>query len=366
LIFRRENFEKNVFAEFTLETSRGVLNFYEKKSPTIGFLCVFEKDLGNFLLPLYKVMKSCKKLQAKYYCEKCDYTSKNKSNFEKHLSTTKHKNGNTMVTNGNKKLPAVLKFKCKFCKKVYKFRSGLCRHRKKCEDVHKNEMLKFTNQKLQDDNASQYYNSDSENIQNALKLLAQTMAKQESILEKLVDSQKEMIPCIGNNNNNKISINIFLNEKCKDAMNLTDFVNNIKISLEDLQYTNQHGYVKGISNIFQKNLTDLKATERPIHCSDTKRLQFYVKEEDKWEKDISHHKINEGINKVGKKQILQIKEWEKEHPDFLEHEVQRMEWNKMIASIMGGGTETVRERNIENIKKHISEKVTVKDALIED
>jgi len=281
------------------------------------------------LLPLYRVMKSCKKLQAKYYCEKCDYTSKNKSNFEKHLSTTKHKNGNTMVTHGNKKLQRVLKYKCEFCKKVYKFRSGLCRHRKKCDGVG-------------------------------------TMAKQESILEKLVDSQKEMIPCIGNNNNNKISINIFLNEKCKDAMNLTDFVNNIKISLEDLQYTNQHGYVKGISNIFQKNLTDLKATERPIHCSDTKRLQFYVKEEDKWEKDISHHKINEGINKVGKKQILQIKEWEKDHPDFLDHEEQYMEWNKMIASIMGGGTEMVRERNIENIKKHISEKVTVKDALIDD
>ena len=271
-----------------------------------------------------------------------------------------------MVTHGNKKLQRVLKYKCEFCKKVYKFRSGLCRHRKKCDGVGKNEMLNMTNQKLQDDKPSQYDNSGSENIQNALKLLAQTMAKQESILEKLVDSQKEMIPCIGNNNNNKISINIFLNEKCKDAMNLTDFVNNIKISLEDLQYTNQHGYVKGISNIFQKNLTDLKATERPIHCSDTKRLQFYVKEEDKWEKDISHHKINEGINKVGKKQILQIKEWEKDHPDFLDHEEQYMEWNKMIASIMGGGTETVRERNIENIKKHISEKVTVKDALIDD
>ena len=110
----------------------------------------------------------------------------------------------------------------------------------------------------------------------------------------------------------------------------------------------------------------MKATERPIHCSDTKRLQFYVKEEDKWGKDISHHKINEGINKVGKKQILQIKEWEKEHPDFLDIEEQYMEWNKMIASIMGGGTETVRERNIENIKKQISEKVTVKDALIKD
>lgn len=311
-------------------------------------------------------MKSCKKLQAKYYCQKCDYTSKNKSNFEKHLSTTKHKNGNTMVTNDNKKLQRVLKFKCKNCKKVYKFRSGLCRHRKNCKYVEENEVLNLTSEKLQDELSSQNEEEDTKNVSTALKLLAQTMAKQESILEQLVNSQKEMIPCLGNNNNNKISINIFLNEKCKDAMNLTDFVNNIKISLEDLQYTNQHGYVKGISNIFQKNLTDLKATERPIHCSDKKRLQFYIKEEDKWEKDTSHHKINDGINKIGRKQILQIKEWEKQHPNFLDHEEQYMEWQKMIANIMGGMNETARERNIENIKKSISDKVAVKDALIEN
>ena len=311
-------------------------------------------------------MKSCKKLQAKYYCQKCDYTSKNKSNFEKHLSTTKHKNGNTMVTNGNKKLHSVLKFKCKNCKKSYKFRSGLCRHKKSCKYVEENEVLNLTSEKLQDELSSQNEDEDTKNVSTALKLLAQTMAKQESILEKLVNSQKEMIPCLGNNNNNKISINIFLNEKCKDAMNLTDFVNNIKISLEDLQYTNQHGYVKGISNIFQKNLTDLKATERPIHCSDKKRLQFYIKEEDKWEKDTSHHKINDGINKIGRKQILQIKEWEKQHPNFLDHEEQYMEWQKMIANIMGGMNETTRERNIENIKKSISDTVAVKDALIEN
>ena len=271
-----------------------------------------------------------------------------------------------MVTNDNKKLQRVLKFKCKNCKKVYKFRSGLCRHRKNCKDVEENEVLNLTSEKLQDELSSQNEDEDTKNVSTALKLLAQTMAKQESILEQLVNSQKEMIPCLGNNNNNKISINIFLNEKCKDAMNLTDFVNNIKISLEDLQYTNQHGYVKGISNIFQKNLTDLKATERPIHCSDKKRLQFYIKEEDKWEKDTSHHKINDGINKIGRKQILQIKEWEKQHPNFLDHEEQYMEWQKMIANIMGGMNETARERNIENIKKSISDKVAVKDALIEN
>ena len=311
-------------------------------------------------------MKSCQKLPLKYRCETCDYTCRNKFNFKKHLSTTKHKNGNIMVTNDNKKLPSLLKFKCENCEKEYKFRSGLCRHKKKCFHTSNNKMLKATSEKLPNHTSSQISDSDTSNFANALKLLAQSLSKQESILEKLVDSQNAMLPCLGNNNNNKISINIFLNEKCKDAMNLTDFVNNIKISLEDLQYTNKHGYVKGISNIFQKNLTDLKATERPIHCSDKKRLQFYVKEEDKWEKDISHQKINNGINQVGKKQILQIKEWEKNHPHFLDHEDQYMEWNQMIARIMGGGTEAAREKNIVNIKKTLCEKINVKDALIEN
>ena len=306
------------------------------------------------------------KVAKKYRCKICDYACRNKFDWKKHLSTTKHKNGNKMVTNGNKKSPPLLKFKCENCEKEYKFRSGLCRHKKKCNTEGINHLLNLVTEKSPDDNVSQIPNPDNENIANALKMLAKTMSRQESILEKLVDSQKEMIPCIGNNNNNKISINIFLNEKCKDAMNLTDFVKNIKISMEDLHYTNIHGYVKGISNIFQKNLTDLKATERPIHCSDTKRLQFYIKEEDKWEKDISHHKINDGINKVGKKQILQIKEWEKKHPNFLEYEEQYMEWNKMIASIMGGGTEEAREKNIVNIKRTICEKINVKDALIKN
>ena len=261
---------------------------------------------------------------------------------------------------------SLLKFKCENCEKEYKFRSGLCRHKKKCFHTSENQMLKATSEKLPNHTSSQISDSDTSNFANALKLLAQSLSKQESILEKLVDSQNAMLPCLGNNNNNKISINIFLNEKCKDAMNLTDFVNNIKISLEDLQYTNKHGYVKGISNIFQKNLTDLKATERPFHCSDKKRLQFYVKEEDKWKKDISHQKINNGINQVGKKQILQIKEWEKNHPHFLDHEDQYMEWNQMIARIMGGGTEAAREKNIVNIKKTLCENINVKDALIEN
>ena len=298
------------------------------------------------------------KVAKKFSCKKCDYHTTNKYDWKKHISTTKHKNGNSMITYSHNLLNNV----CETCGKIYKFKSGLSRHKKKCYMGNENGVLNINAQNRQTINAANnQYNS---GLSESIKLMAQTMANQGNILEKLIESQNEMIPKLGNNNNNNVSINIFLNKKCTDAMNLTDFVKNIKISLEDLEYTNEHGYVKGISNIFQKNLTDLKATERPIHCSDKKRLQFYVKDEDKWEKDITHEKMNKGIESIGKQQILQIKEWEKHHPDFLEHEEQYMEWNQLVSNMMGGETKKRREKNIENIKKIISSDVSMKDALV--
>ena len=147
---------------------------------------------------------------------------------------------------------------------------------------------------------------------------------------------KDIIPKIGNTYNNAMSINIYLNEKCKDAMNLTDFVENVKVSLEDLLYTKNHGFVKGISNIFVKQLQDMEPTQRPIHCSDKKRLQFYVKDADKWEKDKSHEKIDKTIDEITFKQIKQVKLWEKEHPNYLEDDKLLIEWQTMIRNMTTG------------------------------
>ena len=145
-------------------------------------------------------------------------------------------------------------------------------------------------------------------------------------------------------------------------MNLTDFVENIKISIEDLAYTRKNGYAAGISNIFLKHLTDMKPTERPIHCSDKKRLQFYVKEENKWKRDDK--KINQSIQNVTVKQIKQLKEWENLHPNYLSDEHLTQEWHQMIHKIMGGSTDEEREKNTESIKKEISTTVDMKNAMI--
>ena len=161
-----------------------------------------------------------------------------------------------------------------------------------------------------------------------------------------------------------MNINIYLNEHCKNAMNLTDFVENVKVSLEDLLYTKNHGYVKGISNIFVKQLKDMEPTQRPIHCSDKKRLQFYVKDDNKWEKDESNEKIDKSIDKITKKQILAIKLWEKEHPNYLEDEKLTHIWSKMIKNMGTGVSENVTaEKEKTNIKKEVGMTVQLKTAI---
>jgi len=282
------------------------------------------------------ITKSCKKVAKKFLCQKCNYATSRKSSWDKHILTAKHLNDNKMVTNGNK----FVDFYCDQCGKGYKYKSGLSRHKKKCHSI-ENNFVGESCKKLQQQN----------------KLL--------QTVEKLIEQNTELSKRVGNNNNNKISINVFLNEKCKDAMNLADFVDNIKVSLDDIQYTKEHGYVKGISNIFVKHLTDMNVTERPIHCSDKKRLQFYVKDENEWSKDKTHNKINETIKHISQQQIKQIKCWEEAHPNYMKDDALIAEWHKMIYTMMGGTTNSDIKNSTENIKKCLSDKTYVKEILID-
>jgi hypothetical protein len=180
-------------------------------------------------------------------------------------------------------------------------------------------------------------------------------------MEKVIElSKNNQVINYQNCGNKKMTINVFLNQECKNAMNLTDFVENVKVSLEDLNYTKEHGYIKGISNIFAKHLNDLDPKERPIHCSDKKRLQFYVKEENKWEKDKANAKIDKTIEDITVKQIKRIKEWEKKHPDYLQNESLLQEWHRMIQQITGSGEELQKDQ----IKKSLGNTIEIKDAMV--
>ena len=147
-------------------------------------------------------------------------------------------------------------------------------------------------------------------------------------------------------------------------MNLSDFVNNLNISLEDLDYTKQHGYMKGISNIFVKHLKDLDPNVRPIHCCDKKRLLFFVRDENKWQKDQQNKKIDKSINDITTKQIKQLREWEVNNPNYLQDEKLLTQWQNLVHEIMGPSTDAQREKEKELIMKKIGTTTELKESLI--
>lgn len=284
--------------------------------------------------------KSINKYNFKYYCEKCDYGTSIKCNFNKHLSARKHQ----MVTNDNKKYKKT--FFCENCKKTFAYKSGLSRHKKKCDIDTDKKILKT-----------------SENEQQNLtsEMLKQVMEQNSVLQQQIIElSKKQQTVNYNTHNNNKMTINVFLNEICKDAINLTEFLQGLNVSLDDLMYTKENGYAKGISNIVVKHLTHLKPTERPIHCSDKKRLQFYVKDEDKWEKD--DNKLDKTIDLVSQKQIQQIKQWEQQHPKWNTNEKETEMYLQMIKQVMGGESSA----DCLEIKKGISGALDLKNAMIEE
>ena len=303
--------------------------------------------------------KNSKKNSKKYYCKNCDFYSKNKNDFRRHLSTRKHNldNMDNMVDNKKNSTPC---FVCE-CGNKYKYRSGLSKHKKKC--ITTQEEIN-----IQKKHNSHTYSNETDNEDAITTELFSEVLKQNNVLiEKILELSKEKkIINYQNCNNKKMTINVFLNEKCKDAMNLTDFVENVKVSLEDLIYTKEHGYVEGISNIFVKHLQDMKPTERPIHCSDKKRLQFYVKEADVWEKDKTHEKIDKSIKDVTFKQIKKIKEWEKQHPNFMNNDKLLEEWHTMLQKMMGGEGNVECIKNQEQIKKSLCNSTEIKEYIATD
>ena len=308
-----------------------------------------------------------KKNAKKYYCEKCDYLSRNKYDFNRHILTRKHLLDNKNARNSKKnakpfsseniEVPKKL-YTCN-CGKSYKYQSGLCKHRHKCVLAKKSGVVE--NIILQND---KFINT---NLITS-EMLNDTLQQQKQLIETIVEMSKETknntTNYYNNCNNKKMTINVFLNEECKNAMNLTDFIENVKVSLEDLSYTKEHGYAKGISNILVKHLNDMDPKDRPIHCSDKKRLQFYIKEENKWGKDTDNVKIDKSIDDVSKKQIKQIAEWQQQHPGYVDNDRLLNEYFKITRHVMGGGDINEIIQNGNEIKKNISSEVEIKDAMI--
>ena len=226
-------------------------------------------------------------------CTDCNFCCSNKKDYNRHLLTAKHK----IRTNVTEKTPEnPIEYDCK-CGKIYKSRSSLWYHKKKCS-VDKHNIVVSNEQQSMMDILSQ--NKELMNL-----LVVQNQEHREETT-KLHNTILELVPKIGNNNtitNNQFNLQNFLNEDCKDALNFSDFIQQIQITFEHLENQAENGYIKGISKLFIESLQELGQNKRPIHCSDKKRKTLYLKENDEWDKEGSLDALKKGINELTRRTL---------------------------------------------------------------
>lgn len=280
-----------------------------------------------------------------FECKICNFVCRKQSNYDKHLSTRKH-SLLTKQQNDNKNAGILL---CCICNKNYYSRVGLWKHKKKCFSDN------FT--QVAADNQTEIINNDFEadldiqvNIENVEKKINNAITKDmfmelindnKEMIKIIKDQQeqiKNMIPKMGNTinnttNNNNFNLNVFLNEQCKDAININDFIDSLKITLEDLYFTRKNGITQGISNLMINGLRELDVYKRPIHCTDFKRDIVYIKEDDKWEKDSNNAIMKKTIETVANKQRNKISDWVDLHPNWIEDEKLQYEYLTILNKI---------------------------------
>ena len=273
-----------------------------------------------------------------FVCTVCDYTTSKKSDFDKHLSTRKHDDMVTMETVETKKSQKVAQHNmCNKCKKVYNTRSGLWKHMKTCDYITNVSVLSSEGYEK---NESPVKIDNLYSIPNKDELLLKLIKDNDEMM-KIIKGQQEqinsIIPKIGNttNNNttNNFNLNVFLNEQCKDALNISDFIDSLKITLEDLLFSKSNGISRGITDVMIKGLKELDIHKRPIHCTDIKRDIMYIKDEDKWQKDENHDMMKNTIVKIADMERTALQQWAIDNPDWMETERKQIEYLTMMRSI---------------------------------
>ena len=266
----------------------------------------------------------------KYDCEICDYHTCNKKDYNKHLLTAKHNNSNNDNKNDNEKIPKL--FICK-CGKTYKYASGLSIHKKKCYYKEGENKEIYIIDKTKDDYKDLVMKLIVENQE-----IKSIMMKENQELRKQIT---DLIPQIGNNNNNttnnvkqKFNINVFLNEKCKDAISIDQFIDTIEVSMKNLLTTKDKGLGEGLSSIIIDNMNKLSLYERPMHCTDKKRETMYIKNQE-WSKDDKLEQVDKLLKRVENKQLKNIKKWTDANPNFMESEKLQEEYIKLIKGCTG-------------------------------
>ena len=257
-----------------------------------------------------------------YFCEKCNFITANKKDFNRHLLTSKHQNETNETGFETKKPQKTQQHCCEKCFEKFNSRSTLWRHKQKCTG----ETVANTQPK------DLYKEKDliSFIIQQFVQLQKQTP---DNVVVNNIGNTN-----MNNSNNKTFNLQVFLNETCKDAMNIKEFVDSVQIELTDLENVGKRGYIEGISNIIIKNLNALDMEKRPIHCTDNKREVIYIKDENKWEKEEeAKPKLRKLIKEITHKNICMFKKFREKYPDCDTYESKKSDlFNKIVYESMGG------------------------------
>ena len=316
---------------------------------------------------------------AGFYCNFCNFKCSKSSDWKRHVLTIKHTSGNKWITKDNSASPLHKQeklFKCTICSRVYRYASGLSKHKKNCiikQTFHNNDLETKENIELT------IMDNDVDNTSQITPELVMEVLKQNKDLHNLLIEQNKAIVELTKNvtnittntnnylltnnisNNKTFNLNVFLNEKCKDAMNISDFVSSMKMNLSDLEKTGRVGYAEGISSIINNNLKDIDIHMRPIHCTDFRREVIYIKDNGVWEREQDNKVIlTRFIKEVAFKNIKQIMEWKKEYPDCTDSESRKNDlYLKITSNAMCGIDKEETERNINKIINNIAKNVLI-------
>jgi len=302
--------------------------------------------------------------QQKYYCISCDYSTSRKSNFNDHISSRKHYLATIPDTNSINPAKTSFchhksKYVCNNCSKYYNDRTGLWRHNKKCTSSSVDNLTKQTPVK------HDISNNDFKEL--ILTVIKDNQELKEIMLEVVKNSNVTNNNHISNCNNKSFNLQFFLNDTCKDAMNIMDFVNSVQLQLSDLEKVGEVGFVNGISNIIVKNLKTLDVKKRPLHCSDIKREVLYVKDDDKWAKEQDNNpKVRKAIKYIASKNINLLQQFKQVYPQSTDGESKYNDiFNHLVIQALGGlGNEDAdnEDKIIHNLSKHLvisKEKYTI-------
>jgi hypothetical protein len=288
----------------------------------------------------------------KFYCEKCFYGCKKLSDWNKHISTFKHNDDSVYLNEGIEHT-----YKCK-CGKEYAYSSGLSKHKKKCSVYKSNIDLVVENE---------HSNLDTIKFQqDCIMQLIQDNKEFKSLLVEFMkggtnNANSHNYNNNTNSNNNSFNLQFFLNEQCKDAIDINEFVNSIQVTIADLEETGRLGYAEGISRIIINNLKQLDVYKRPIHCSDLKRNMLYIRHSNAWEKDKEKPNLMKSmINNVAMKNIGQLQNWKNMYPGCDAYNSNKREtYLTIVQNAMNGSSEEEQQDNSMKIIKNVAKEVTI-------